>query len=175
MSLFEKLRNRNKQNEQTINESEKVKKPTLTEQLGLPFGLNEIEYISIITTFDKDIFYLAVSNREQLKVLTHTHSTSQNQIISRLEDLKTYFKPYGNYVNLGEGLPLINLHKIKGVNLIYDEPDENNNKRNHVIIFLSNGQTYHTKPETCFPNKINKNEFINFTFWSNRNEHLYGK
>lgn len=173
MGLLKKLR-KNKETEQNIQPQE-AKKQTLTEQLGIPFGLNEIEYISIITTFEKNIFYLAVSNREQIKILTHTHTISKDQIISRLEDLKSYFSAFGNYVNLGEGLPLINLHNIKGTSLVWDEKDENNNKRNHVIVYLSHGQEFATNTETSYPSKLNKNEFIHNTFWSHHNDCLYGK
>jgi len=176
MRLFKKLFNKDQATEQKVEQHEKDKKQTLTEQLGLPFGLNEIEYISIIhQDLDEPMYYIVISNREKLKILTHTHTTSKNQIIARLEDLKSYFKPYGNYVNLGEGLPLINLNRIKSTKLVYDEPDENNNKRNHVIIFLSNGQTYHTDMEISTSSRINRSEFIDFTFWSNRNERLHGK
>lgn len=173
--LFKRNLKKQKEAEQNKQQPQETKKQTLTEQLGIPFGINEIEYISIITTFEKDMFYLVVSNGEQLKVLTHTHTTSKDQIISRLEDLKSYFKPYGNYVNLGEGLPLINLNRIKGTSLVWDENDENNNKRNHVVIYLSYGQEFSTQPEISTSNKLNKSEFIHNVFWSNRNERLYGK
>ena len=174
--LFKKLTKNKQVTEQNVELPENVKKPTLTEKLGLPFGLNEIEYISFIhQDLDEPMYYIAISNREKLKILTHTHTTSKNQIIARLEDLKSYFKPYGNYVNLCESLPLINLNRIKSTKLVYDEPDENGNKRNHVIIFLSNGQTYHTDIEISTSSRINRSEFIDFTFWSNRNERLHGK
>ena len=174
MGLLRKLR-RNKETEQHIQQTQETKEPTLTEQLGIPFGLNEIEYISIITTFEKDMFYLAVSNREQLKILTHTHTTSKEQIISRLEDLKSYFEPYGHYVNLGEGMPLINLHNIKGTSLVWDENDEHNNKRNHAVVYLSHGQEFNTKPEISTSQTINKSEFIHNVFWSHHNDCKYGK
>lgn len=175
MNLLKKLR-KNKETQITQEQAKEVKKPTLTERLGLPYGLNEIEYISIIhQDLDEPMYYITISNREKLKILTHTHTFSKDQIIARLEDLKSYFKPFGNYVNLGEGLPLINLNRITSTKLVYDEPDENGDKRNHVIIFLSNGQTYHTDMEISTSSRINRSEFIYFTFWSNRNERLHGK
>ena len=170
MGLLRKLR-KNKGTEQKVEEITESKKQTLTEQLGLPFDLNAIEYISIIhQDLDESMYYLCVSNIETLKILTHTHTTSKDQIIARLEDLKSYFKSYGNYVNLGEGLPLINLNRINSVDLIYDSPT-----LNHLVLYLSTGQSFHTKPEITTSNKINKNEFIHFTFWSKRNERLHGK
>ncbi|MBQ9795665.1 MAG: hypothetical protein IJW36_01710 [Clostridia bacterium] len=172
--LFKRNLKRHQEAEQ-IEQPKQVKKQTLTEQLGLPFGLNEIEYISIITTFEKDLFYLAVSNREQLKVLSHTHTNSHDQIIARLEDLKSYFSSFGNYVDLGEGLPLINLHRINSVNLVFDSPDESSNKRNHAVLYLSHGQKFSTKPEISTSNTLNRNEFMFNVFWSHHNDCLYAK
>ena len=174
--LFKKLFNKNQVAEQKGEQPENVKKPTLTEQLGLPFGLNEIEYISIIhQDLDEPMYYIAISNREKLKILTHTHTTSKNQIIARLEDLTSYFKPFGNYVNLGEGLPLINLPQIDFAELIWEEHDENDNRRNHCIIGLSNGQNFHTKSEISTADSINYNEWLSYTFNSARNDRLHGK
>lgn len=175
MGLLRKLR-KNKEAEQNVQQPKEINKPTLTEKLGIPFGLNEIEYISTIQQeLDEPVYYLSVSNGEKLKIMSNTQTNSKDEIIKKLDELKSHFALYGNFVNLGEGMPLVNLNRIKAVSLNYDAPDENNNKRNHVIIYLSNGQTFHTKPEIISNNSINKNEFIHFTFWSNRNERLYGK
>ena len=176
MGLLDKIRKRNKMTQKELEKQVEIKKPTLTEKLGLPFSLNEIEYISIIhQDLDEPMYYIAISNREQLKILTHTHTISKDQIIARLEDLKSYFNPYGNYVNLGEGLPLINLHQIDFAKLIWEEHDENDNRRNHCIIGLSNGQNFHTKSEISTADSINYNEWLSYTFNSARNDRLHGK
>ncbi len=60
MSLLRKLRKHN-ETKQNIQQHQEAKKPTLTERLGLPFGLNEIEYISIIhQDLDEPMYYIAV-------------------------------------------------------------------------------------------------------------------
>lgn len=173
MSLLKKLR-KDKQTKQNQEQPQETKKQTLTQQLGIPFDLNQIEYISIITTFEKDIFYLVVSNKEDIKVMSNTITNSKEEIVARLEELKRYFQPYGNYVDLGEGMPLINLHRIKSASLIWDENDENN-KRNHAIIYLSHGQEFSTQPEISTSHTLNKSEFIHNTFWSHHNDCMYGK
>ena len=173
MSLLKKLR-RNKETEQKVEEITETKKQTLTEKLGIPFGLNEIEYISIITTFEKNIFYLAVSNREDIKIMPNTYTNSKEEIVARLVELKSHFRPYGNYVDLGEGMPLVNLQRIKSTSLIWDENDENT-KRNHAVVYLSHGQEFSTQPEISTAHALNKSEFIHNTFWAHHNDCMYGK
>ncbi len=174
--LFKRNLKKKQETEQKVENPKQVKKQTLTEKLGLPFGLNEIEYISIIhQDLDEPMYYIAVSNRKKLEILIETRTNSKDEILQRLEELKTHFKPYGNYVDLGEDLPLINLHQIDFAKLIWEEHDENDNRKNHCVIGLSNGQNFHTKSEISTADSINYNEWLSYTFNSARNDHLHGK
>jgi len=169
-------RKQDKETEQKVDTQKQVKKDNFTEKLGIPFSLGEIEYISIIhQDLEEPMYYIAVSNRKKLEILIETRTNSKEEIMSRLEIIKMQFNPYSSYVNLGDSLPLINLSNIDFAKLIWEEHDENNNRKNHCIIGLSNGQIFHTKSEISNSNSINYNEWLFYAFSSARNDHLYGK
>ncbi|MBO5954811.1 MAG: hypothetical protein J6Q13_02435 [Clostridia bacterium] len=170
--LFKRNLKKNQEIEQKV-APKHVKKDSFTEKLGIPFSLNEIEFISIFAQDLEDpMYYIGVSNRERLEILTETRRGHKDAILEKFEELKSNFKAFGNFVSLGEGLPLINIHRVDNIELVWDERDS---ERNHCRIRLSNGNVYLTKSEIYIGNHLNFNEWLAFTFASARNDSLYGK
>lgn len=168
-----KAKHFNDKKEQT-NQIKSVKKQTDLSKYN-PYNPYNIEYISIISQdLDVPVYYIAISTSKSLEVISDSGTTSKDAIVHLLEQIKQSFLSIGGYVSIGERKPLINIHKSKLVTLISDD-EIDGKKANHARIMLSNGQTCETQPEISDSCSINTGEYLYYTFWSRRNESVFGK